>query len=168
MLGCDLCDWFSCSFVFGCRFFPYALSLSLSLSMLSVAFHVFALNTVYLLECECCLSIVDKVHYSYLVTHIRYSPVVFDYICAFLFFSFFLFSFHSFSASMCAPVVLYFPYRDVSVLFSSKPNFKSICVCFAVRTQNISLNNIYDFIHDEMGCAEPKCDPVSDWTLSLS
>lgn len=35
------------------------------------------LSTVYLLECECWLSVVDKVHYSYLVTHIRYSLVVY-------------------------------------------------------------------------------------------
>lgn len=40
-------------------------------------FFVWILSTVYLLECECWLSVVDKVHYSYLVTHIRYSLVVY-------------------------------------------------------------------------------------------
>lgn len=143
--------------VFGCRFFPHSRSPALCVAVL-----VFALNTVYLLECECCLSIVDKVHYSYLVTHIRYSPVVFDYICAF--FSFFL---SLLPRCVCSCCFVFSVERDVSVLFSTEnPNSNPFACVFAVRTHHFSLNTHLRFHSRWNGPCSAKCDPVSDWTLT--
>lgn len=105
-------------------------------------FFGFFLNTVYLRECECCLSVVDKVHYSYLVTHIRYSPVV-------TWFS------SSLSLRCCCCcrcfISLYF-----QLLFQRLFTNPFVwCVCVVFFRGNLRL---YDFVSIVDGL--PKCDPM--------